>query len=90
MAGTDQERIRQLEAENAELRAAVAELKALVAGLQRQLFGRKTEKMPSVEKELRDRGEVRPDPGASANGRCRDGGVDRVHEHCSQNLLSYV
>ena len=69
MSGNDQERIRQLETENAELRVAVTELKALVETLQRQVFGRKTEKMPPVERELRDRGEVHTDPGASAKKR---------------------
>jgi len=57
------------DAKVAALESRVTELTALVAGLQRQLFGRKTEKMPSVEKELLDRGEVRTDPGVSAKKR---------------------
>ncbi len=58
-----------LRAENAALRERNEELTVLVAGLQRQLFGRKTEKMPPVEKEIRDQ-EGRPaDPEKAARRR---------------------
>lgn len=58
-----------LELSNSSLKLQTEELRVLVEGLQREVFGRKTEKMPSVERELRDRGEVRTDPKASAKKR---------------------
>jgi transposase len=53
------------EAEAVELKDRLAQLEALVAGLQRQIFGRKTEKMASVDAELRKAEEQQgqaPDP----------------------------
>ena len=58
-----------LECSNSDLKLQTEELRILIEGLQRQVFGRKTEKMPSVERELRDRGEVQKDPSASAKKR---------------------
>jgi transposase len=53
------------EAEAVELKDRLAQLEALVAGLQRQVFGKKTEKMASVDAELRKAREQQgqaPDP----------------------------
>jgi transposase len=59
-----------LEARCQGLQGQMAEMKALVEGLQRQVFGRKSEKLPPVATELRQRGEVPPaDPEETAKKR---------------------
>lgn len=52
-----------------ELRQQVAELTAQMQALQRHVFGKRSEKMPPVAKELRDRGGPGPDPAASKEKR---------------------
>jgi transposase len=66
------ERVEVLEAELASTRADAAEkasrlaaLEATVEKLQRHVFGKRSEKMPSVAKALRDAGEVTTDPDAA-------------------------
>src|SRR5690554_3344352 len=46
-----------------------AHLEAQLAALQRHVFGKRSEKMPPVAKELRDRGGPGPDPAASKEKR---------------------
>jgi transposase len=64
-AETAEARISELE----RLVSRTHELEERLAMLERMLFARKTEKMPSVDRELRDRGEIKSDPGASAKKR---------------------
>lgn len=52
-----------------ELRQRVDELAAQLEALQRHVFGKRSEKMPPVSKELRDRGGAAPDPAASKEKR---------------------
>jgi transposase len=63
----------ELVAKNAALTEELAALRALVERLNRQLFGKKSEKtrgkMPPVEKELRDRGELQTDPDSAKKKR---------------------
>jgi transposase len=58
------------------LEGQVSEMKALLEGLQRQVFGRKSEKLPSVASELRQRGDVPPaDPEETARKRAQRAGA---------------
>jgi transposase len=52
-----------------DLRRRVDELSAQMEAMQRHIFGKRSEKMPPVSKELRDRGDSKPDPDAAKKKR---------------------